>query len=138
MLNATFWAIFKHCDCDYSYSNQISVVVKKNIYFSDVFGREVFLQVEIVLSLSYQVSQQVHTGAKIHICSKKSHVQNHKIHETHIFKIEFFAQFTFLKSLFLTKIWTLKIAFFTKITFHTPFFHENIIFKLTFFTKIAF
>ena len=86
--NATFLVIFKHCD-------QISVVVKKNIYFSDVFGREVFLQVEIVLSLSYQVSQHVHTGAKIHICSKKSHVQNHKIHETHIFKIAFFAQFTF-------------------------------------------
>ena len=39
--------------------------------------------------------QMLHTGAKIHISSKKSHVKSHIIQEIHIFQIALLAKFTF-------------------------------------------
>ena len=41
---------------------------------------------------------EIHTGAKKHILSKKSHVQNHIFQEINIFKIAFSAKFTCSKS----------------------------------------
>ena len=42
----------------------------------------------------------LHSGAKNHISSKNSHVQNYIFQEIHIFKISFLAKFTCLKSHF--------------------------------------
>ena len=56
-----------------------------------------------------------HTGAKIHILYKNSHIQNHSIDKTRIFKI----------------------SLLTKITFQKPIFHKKSYFQISFFTKIT-
>ena len=73
--------------------------------------------------------QMLHTGAKIHISSKKSHVKGHIIQEIHIFQIALLAKFTFLRSHFKNRIfhknYNFKISFFTKVTFSKSHFSQN-------------
>ena len=68
-----------------------------------------------------------HTGAKIHISSKNSHVQNHMIQEICIFKIIILFKLTFSKSHFQQE------SYFQNRIFHTnhiskAIFHTNRIF----------
>ena len=41
-----------------------------------------------------------HAGAKIHILSKNSHIENPNFYKIHFTEISFFTKFTFLKSQF--------------------------------------
>ena len=67
-----------------------------------------------------------HVGAKIHILSKNSHIENRNFYKIHFSEISFFAKFTFLKSRFShnSHFWNLNfhkihnslISFFTQFT----------------------
>ena len=74
----------------------------------------------------------VHTGAKIHISSKKSQcLQNLHFQKIHSFKISFFPEFTVSKSQFsqnshfqnliFHKIRIFKISYLTKVTYMEPY-----------------
>ena len=51
-------------------------------------------------NVNFQEAQDQHPGAKIHILSENSHVQNKKFQEIHIFKIAFLPKYIFFKSQF--------------------------------------
>ena len=80
-------------------------------------------------------SNVLHAGAKIHIVSKNSHIENPNFHKIHILKISFFTKFTISKSHFLQnshfqnlifhKIHISKISFFTKFTFQISHSAQN-------------
>ena len=72
-----------------------------------IIKKGTLLQVEHTMNMICHTS---HTGAKIYILSKNSHVQNHILRET-----------TFLKSQFLTKIIFSKSHFSQKSHFRSPF-----------------
>merc|ERR1739836_330655 len=78
-----------------------------------------------------------HTGAKIHILSKNLHFQNRIISKIHIFEITILTKIVISKSHFSQKSLSeiiFKISFFTKVTFQKPSFPKNRIFKISFFT----
>ena len=72
----------------------------------------------------YPMKIPSHTGAKIHILSKNSHIENPNFYKIHLSEISFFTKFTFLKSHF-HKIHNSEISIFTKFTFSKPYFSQN-------------
>ena len=79
--------------------------------------------------------QMLHTGAKIHISSKKSHVKSHIIQEIHIFQIALLAKFTFLRSHFKNRIFhknhISEVHISQKNRILQPIFHKKRIFKIS-------
>ena len=76
------------------------------------------------------MTEQRHTGAKIHILSKKSQIENHIIQEIHSFKIAFFTKITFSKSQFSQKSQFQNHMFSQKSPFQNLIFHKNRLFKI--------
>jgi len=72
-----------------------------------------------------------HTGTKIHILFKNSHVQNHKMQEIQIFTIAFFIKITFQNRTFLRN-------HFSKSHFQNRTFSQKSLFRNQIFTRIAF
>ena len=76
-----------------------------------------------------------HTGAKIYVLSKNSHIENSNFYKIHLSEISFFIKFTFLKSQFSqnSHFWNLifhkihisEISFFTKFTISKSHSSQN-------------